>query len=535
MGDVLTFDAALRNGIRKDSRIARNTQALDSCINLRTTEYGLKDFIAINEPISAAQFAFWSVSKAWPHPQLFRGKSETLLFEDTKVWAVIENPSSTWTLGPIITYDFADWTSTKAITGDAPWHFMDFYGTWMAFNGTCVVFKTAWSTKTFVQDDVTILTGCDFKEGRAFMGGFDTDDFWSSAWQTFLSDYQDNIPQELTDYIDNTKGADGNWVWWSTIGGGDLLWLFSSYLMTYNSLYGASGTDLSGETPNTGYDTTTPYLMDLLKLNQAGLRPMPWRGDVLQIRSIGESVVVYGEDGIAALVPFSNPTPTMGLREITGIGTSIGLGPSGRSAAGGSSAGHCLIDERGDLWVINPDLTANRLGYNEIFGGMTPANIVVSYDAHEKEFWIGDGTDCYVLTPSGLSRAPQIPTTVFFAEGGACGVVIEPAETDAVEVITHEFDGGHRAIWELTTVRLATTDTDAAGWTVKVDWRTQKSVAWERTSAVTVDQRGVAWVKVTGTEFRLVLEHPDRTKADLERIEVELTRGGKKVLTRVAT
>ena len=47
-------------------------------------------------------------------------------------------------------------------------------------------------------------------------------------------------------------------------------------------------------------------------------------------------------------------------------------------------------------------------------------------------------------------------------------------------------------------------------------------------TAVASDERGIARVKVSGVEFRVLLTHADRTKCDLERIEVELRREGKR-------
>ena len=94
------------------------------------------------------------------------------------------------------------------------------------------------------------------------------------------------------------------------------------------------------------------------------------------------------------------------------------------------------------------------------------------------------------------------------------------------------WDGGERGIWEVETVRLATTDTDRT-WKVAIDWRMDKAEAWSRTDPVTADERGIARISVSAVEFRLVLTHEDRTKTDLERIEVELRGEGRRSIKRL--
>lgn len=92
-------------------------------------------------------------------------------------------------------------------------------------------------------------------------------------------------------------------------------------------------------------------------------------------------------------------------------------------------------------------------------------------------------------------------------------------------IITEAFDGGNRDVKQVSFVRLATTDTDATGWQVAIDWRMDKSTAWQRTSYVTCDARGVARVKSPGVEFRIVCKAADRTLVDLDRIDVEMVKG----------
>jgi hypothetical protein len=510
MGQILTFDEALRVGLRPESYVPRNSQFLDDCSNKRPTPFGLKSFNSINQPFTADYLTnTLSITKTWPFPQIFRGRELTLLVDETAVYTATEVDNGTWTAVQITTYDYYSPATPKAITAGGPWHFMDFGPTWMLFNGVCQVVKTPHHANTFVQDTVTITTGCDFKEGRALMGGFDSSDFVISDWETFLDAEDANAPDELVALIDNSVGAGSNWVWWSTIGGGDLLWLFDKDLMMNASV---------GGTPDMGYSSDYPYIFDLLRRNECGLRPMPFQGTVLFQKPIGDSYIVYGDQGVGAMTAFSSPVSTMGYRDIVGLGR---VGIASRSAAGGDDTTHVFVDESGELWMIESDLTSRRLGFSEFLSPMLDNDIIVSYDPHMQEFHIADGTLSCILNRSGFAKGRQMPTTVSFAQGGIVGITTDIGEPDAVEIITHEFDGGIRGIKELIRVRLATTDTDATGWKVAVDYRFDKGAAWARTAFVTTEPSGIAEVTASGEEFRIVLTHTDETDADLERIEAE--------------
>jgi hypothetical protein len=75
---------------------------------------------------------------------------------------------------------------------------------------------------------------------------------------------------------------------------------------------------------------------------------------------------------------------------------------------------------------------------------------------------------------------------------------------------------------------VACTDTDADGWQVALDYRFGKGDSWTRMTAVAADSRGIARVKCSGTEFRVVLTHDNRDAVDLERIEVEMVGEGRR-------
>ena len=642
----LSLDQAIRNGLKIDERVGLNAQALDSCSGLQATPFGLKQFQPIIQPISDTDIlTTLGETIGYPFPQLFRGKAVTLLCFEDEVYEVDE---STWTATKLTFYDAAhfgnDFPGAATITAGGTWHFMDFHTTWALFNGVTCIFKTGHYSKPIATDAVTIGTGCSIKSGRAVLAGFDPSNFyfladWPSYWETMY----ENVAPEIRQKAEAMAGGAGtNWVWWSTIGGGDLLWLISKDLylnddkpsedmITNGSFTGAStgwslganwaygtnnliatnsfgtasqlgtamrepvvagnsysirftvssrssgtvrvllgavagtlrsadgtytqtltaavdgaalnflGDDFTGNIDSVSmalvgsdsYNGTMSPWREIMQRNEFGMAPMPWQGTVLKVERLGDAVVVYGDGGVTAIVPYSTPVATFGVRDIQGIGRGVGI--ASRSAAGGGIYEHVFVDRAGELWRIKGDLTAERLGYGWIFSEFLGSSIVVSHDPQRNEYYISGETDtapeCYVLAGDTLSKAPWVPTRVSY-EDGSLIAIMPGSDTAGVEIITTKFGGeDRRSIDQVSTVSVTTIDTDTTGWSCALDYRFNKGDDWTRSDAVVLDDRGVARMNIPGLEFRVVLTHPDRTKCDIDSIVVEMQTAGRKNLS----
>jgi hypothetical protein len=647
----LTVDEAMRAGLKPDSRIPHGIQFLDVCTGLRPTQFGLKDYITITQPMTDEYLTgggFLNETKAWPCPQIIRGSAITLLcFSD----AIYEIDESDWSATLIELYDAADFGDSVpgdgSITADGPWHFMDFHDTWVLMNGTTTIWKTGYYSRPIATDAVTIKTGCDMK-GRAIMGGFDPANFYALAdWPEYWEGLTDNnTPSEILEKVNAMAGGAGtNWCWWSTIGGGDLLWLVSRglYLSDNKPLiehvsngtftgnangwtlgagwaYGTNNvvaTNASGNLTQLNNNLASPFSRgcnyavaftvsgfsggsvlprigsvggtaitadgtynqniecaitgsslifdgtgftgvidsvsvklindgaygglqspwrEIMQRNEFGMCALPWQGTVLHQRRLGDTVIAYGDGGISALVPHSSPVATFGVRDIQGLGHGIGI--ASRSAVGGSIDGHVFVDTSGALWRVTTSLQAERLGYDEYLADLLDDDIVISHDPQRNEFYIAGTVDsepiCYVLTETGFGKAPWVPTNVCFTAGGLVSILMGSTAA-GVEVVTNKFGARRRKdIDQITLVTLVTRDTDASGWTVAIDYRFDNGNDWVRTAPVAVGPRGSLRVNVSGLEFRVVAAHPDRTKCDLEAIEVDMMRGGRRSLSTIA-
>lgn len=316
------------------------------------------------------------------------------------------------------------------------WHFMDFFEVWALFNTESTIFALKRSALggndvAQVQSEVTIKTGCAHR-GRAIMGGFDASNFWKSEWVTFWNSWISSMGLSLPTISETGPG--GNFVMWSTIGGGDVFsMLFPATAQEGlvgspavdgslgDSVGGAAGSQTAVTDPYaTGeevHSADRPLIFDLFERGEWGLMPMPWQGSVLHVRPLEEGVMVYGEDGIAALTLFPGDgdiPPTYGLKEL-GIRTGI----KSRDAVGGDEKGHAYVDAKGALHAVGASLEPVRLGYQDIFSGLS--NLIVSHAPGESkeggEFYISDGHTCYVLTKDGLGSVNMPVSSLAHIDG----------------------------------------------------------------------------------------------------------------------
>lgn len=540
---LIKLDEHFKNGLAPDQRVQRNMPFLETCQNLRPTRFGLKDFINISQPFTDSYItSTLGLNKTWPRPQIFRGKKTTYMIGETatesKLYILTENVGSDWTAAVQVINDGAQFGATTPSVVTIPtggtWHFMDFYDTAMFFSGNAVVFKMAGQDSRWWRTTVPgINTGWAFKEGRGFLAGFTPSNYYSSAWRTFFQDLDDNLPANILAMTDFTAGADTNWVWWSTIGGGDLAWMFSNDF----GVYGNFDRDESN-----GYNAANPYIHDLFMRNEYGARPMPWQGTVQMGQELGQGCIVYGDKGVSGLAPYitspaDGSVSGMGLVPIVGFGERLGI--ASRSAAGGNMSQHLMVDEAGELWRITPAegaFQAERLGYGEIFVNMLGNDILVSYDEHRNEFYIGDSTnETYVFNANGLGGpAPKQPTTVSFAQGGLVGVFFDAAATDAVIIKTERITFPEPT--ELIAVFFKGKETNTNQWTMEVHYRmdNRTTTADSTVTGIAIRNNGKTDLNnITVVDMQLRFLNDDKDDCDLEYVEIEVSQGGKKSLRRL--
>lgn len=481
------IEKELIRGLKPDTRNVRNTPALEVCRNLKPFEFGLTEVPPVVDP-------FGSTAITWPFPQLIRGKKLTFLAGETVLYEVDET-TVPWGLRQVITYDALSPLDTKAIVAGGPWHMLDFHDVFMLFNGNCAVLRSNYEgivgdvNRTYVYDGISIRTGVDFR-GRAVMAGFSASP-WTDQWRTLIQNWMGTGRYAVNFDLPLTP----NFVMWSTIGGGDMLW----FLYPQQMLEGIVGS---------GHDVNTSLFQELEMRNERGFMPMPWQGAVQAVKPLGKAVMVYGDSGVSAM-PLAGGH--LGLVEL------LNFGIASRGAVGGGGGRHIFIDEGGALWVVDAELSAQKLGYEQYLQPMLGSHIVVSEESREGDFYITNGVKAFLLSRTGLAEVCYAPTGLAFTGGGIVGVNRQVGDLSA-EVLTDVIDLGVRTSKTIHSIEVGTSAPGDIS--VAIDYRRDKGMPFTRSEWFTLRGDGKVVVRITGIEFRFCVKASSYIGLTLDYIKV---------------
>lgn len=491
-----SFDVKLLGrGLRRDYRQKKNSGSLEQLFNAEPFGDRLITWQPAVNPFSADVIAAHSVALSYPYPQLFKGSTYWLLADAQRIFIV--HPED-WTLTELTLYDYNAKDSIGSVTYTGmPWQFLDFGETWMLFNGISTVFHTGAEKLlgrpdvVYVQSDVYIETGCAFR-GRALLAGFLAEAFWNDDWKAFFRSWAGKEKLGLS--LDMEIA--GNQVWWSSVGGGDLLWLF------YPDLYveGYIRDDNS-------YSNDKPLIFEYLRRNECGFATMPWQGRVRTLLPLSNAVVVYGDHGVSALAPYSEPHPGFGVvNEISGLPPDLGI--ASYRAAAGSEQMHVFVDGEGSLWTLTADLKAQKLGYKEFFVDMLGDVIMVNYSPEEHCFYVGNLDTTYKLRADGLCEINQVITSTGFADGGEIAFCSDAGYNDRRFLLTTDVvDFGIRGLKSVNSVEV-----DYAGdavMYVSLHHRRGRSGSFNQTAWRALNSEGWARIPCTADEFKIALKCED--------------------------
>ena len=195
--------------------------------------------------------------------------------------------------------------------------------------------------------------------------------------------------------------------------------------------------------------TTTPSARQQQQ-NASNEMPMPFRGNVLAIKPIGDSphVVVYGTDGIAVL---REQGSNYGLVQVPGLPANVGL--ASRYSLGTSPDAHLFLATDGNYYLLQSDLKVTRVS----IAIATFTQPYISWDHKEQTWWISGPATSYVLSPYGVGgpvdavyRSIENFPTSQFASGTSYPVNL------GVEMWTPAFDMRDSGKKRVTFVRLLT-------------------------------------------------------------------------------
>lgn len=140
--------------------------------------------------------------------------------------------------------------------------------------------------------------------------------------------------------------------------------------------------------------------------NEAGYKRCPYGGDVFHVRRLGGLVVGYSSKGISFLRPVSEPTVTLGC-----IGL-LDVGLLNRGAVNGDDKRQVFVGEDYILREVT-EQGIQELGFRWLMESLSAEDIIISYDPSGKDFYIGNSTKTFLLSPQGMSEIQQHPSGVW--------------------------------------------------------------------------------------------------------------------------
>lgn len=425
--------------------------------------------------------------------QLFKGKGVTLLVNDSTIYSV-----SGLKLTELSLYDYSSGLASS-ITSGSPWQFLDMHTAWLLCNGSCTIFKynqTMFNRPdcVLVQAD-TYIQACTYYRGRAVLGGFNKDMFWNPSWKNFWEHWSGQ--QDLGISLEFPFRQ--NFIWWSSIGGGDVLWLF------YPELGNRGFAGIEGV-----HDECKPLIFDYMERNECGFMPMPWQGRVLSIQEVGALLLVCGEDGVSVLRTAPEPVPTLSLLE-----NGLDVGISQPTAVCKGRGGALLLDTDGNLWAFEKG-EFTKLGYRRVLNELAEGNVYISYAQHDDVFFISNGSSSFAFR-KGLSKIGQPVYSVFY-DGGIYTVSEEVIDTEGM-LITDPLDFTIRGHKTINNVQVATDSFE--GIYVSLLYRYDYKEDFTESDSVELNTEGIAHFGITALEFKVCV-HADNASSlsGIDRIQV---------------
>lgn len=495
-----TIDKELLVGVKPYEKNIINGEALQVAYNVEVTPHGLIEVSPFTLPFSALPETF-----SFPFPQLFFGKSVTLLVYATSIYEIDTSAGvGSWTCTKLTVYDTYTGVEQDFDAGTEPWHFVDLEDFWYLICPTWILFKTHEAAFFTEGTDVVRATNVlpcktgTYHRGRILLGGFTQDEFWNSTWGSFWTHYLPDVGgfNPAQNRLIDAPGE--RYVLWSSIGGGDF-----PLALIYPDIYE------TGIYQNTdGYSSTDPFILHALRKGELGWIPLPFQGPVLALRPLGNNVVAYCENGVALLKKVSDPIPTYGVEVL------LRTGIVDRGGVGGNDSEHVFVDQVGEVYSLSEGGGLKSLGYVDEFNQRVSYQFMVNMIelGNRRKFYISSHGMTYLLSPNGMSQQLCNPnlTSCVLTESTLVGIssAYSNVLSDYVYIMTEPFDMNYRGLKVIRRLQLGITFNNYSDLSPTVIIYSRENVTDDYTvsDTFTISDEGIVEdIQTEGTDFKILL------------------------------
>ncbi len=482
----------LSKGLRPEDRLRLAQQSfLNIALDAKVSKEGLYPLESIDQTIFTG-----SVTPAWPFPQMFRIKDQFLLAEATSLRTA---PPATMILSSLTTFDASAPDTPKAISSGGIWHLANFQSSYFLTNGVSFIYHIP-SNVGFAANEPLTFTNETFKtlaefDGRLFLGGAAGAHFSTDDWNELIDAWKANIDDKVMTF--DTQEVDTSWLIWSERGGGGFDWPFVSLLAAL------------GYEDSDAYDKIKSAIINQVAQKELGMLPLRSPGAILHMKKLGDGLAVYTED-------------TVYIVRRTQIGYEVNwvlaVGIAGRGSVTGSNGIHFFVDFSGVLWSISASGDIKRYGFKEQLSSLINSSIVMNFDQVERDVYIGDSSLGYLLTPGGLSKTTQRPTTLQRqTDGTLAGFLVGSASTE-FQVETGMSDLGFRGIKNIKFVEIE--GVKLSSLRAAVDYKYGQTDTVLNSGWIPGGPEGIIWIGRAATEFSLKVKGTMSAGSKLESIVV---------------
>jgi len=260
----------------------------------------------------------------------------------------------------------------------------------------------------------------------------------------------------------------------------------------------------------------------------AGYTNMPWKGQdvgiVYKLAKLGKSVMVYGDGGRLALIPYSQPVSGYGQQLLSRGGVRSG------NHVDGDDLIHGFIDINYDWWTIDGSLKATKWGYREFMKDLVENGATrVSFEPIERRFYISNGVKGFVFTEQGLYSTHQLVSSI----GNHLGILsgfFEDSEDTEYRIVSDTLDFGLRGLKTVETMEIGIDAPDHVFGAV--DYRYDKTGTFTRSPWNRTNKQGGVGIIKTAPEFRLGVKADDYEDVNLDYMDLSVKISDKRMLRR---
>ena len=233
--------------------------------------------------------------------------------------------------------------------------------------------------------------------------------------------------------------------------------------------------------------------------NEAGYRRCPYGGVVKHVKRLDEFVVGYSSKGITLLMPVGEPATTYGFKEVCDVGI------INQGAMNGNFSRHIFVGEDYIVREVTKE-SVKELGYKSFMEQLVGnEDIIVSYDPHTKDFYIGNSTKTFLLSPYGMTEVHQHPSTVWRSNNQS-HMLPETVDSRLPIITSEPIDMGYAGQKTIASIEsdVAVVNEPEGG----VDYTNNLNL-WGLATYKPINDQGIVAITASGNAFRVSLRFAD--------------------------